>query len=247
MAARHIWAAGAMLMAAVAWAVALVIDHAPWSESAAGVLAAGLLVVIAVAVVAIMIDSSRLGYWLGVSGVGLMLALAGMRELDTIWVIAIALTAVAGVLMADRRLGGWIRTEGPVAPVPSRATGLGLLLLLAPILTAFFLINESGGGPIVWLTLASWGILVAFVRRLPGAVAAVRLGAPALMGASAFLDLPGTTIWGSLMLAASVLAWSKEVRLAVRPLVERGSRVSIPPELLSDDLRRAAGIDRDRE
>jgi hypothetical protein len=44
---------------------------------------------------------------------------------------------------------------------------------------------------------------------------------------------------------AAVLAWSKEVRLAIRPLIERGSRVSIPPELLSDDVRRAAGIDRD--
>ena len=247
MASRHIWASIGLLSAAVAWAVALIIEPAPWDANVGAVLGVGLVVTIAVAVVAIMIESSRFGYWLGVSAVGLMLALAGMRELDTIWVIAIALTAVAGVLMADRRLGGWIRTEGPVAPVPTRATGLGLLLLVTPILTALSLFNESGGRAIVWLTLVSWGILVAFVRRLPGAVAAVRLGAPALIGASAFLDLPGAGIWGSLMLLASVLAWSKAVRLAVRPLIERGSRVSIPPELLSDDLRRAAGIERDRE
>jgi hypothetical protein len=48
------------------------------------------------------------------------------------------------------------------------------------------------------------------------------------------------------MALASALAWSKEVRLAIRPLIERGSRVSIPPELLSDEVKRAAGIDRDR-
>ena len=48
------------------------------------------------------------------------------------------------------------------------------------------------------------------------------------------------------MLLASGLAWSKAVRQAIRPLIERGSRVSIPPELLSDELRRAAGIDRER-
>jgi hypothetical protein len=203
-------------------------------------------VVTAIAVVAVMIENSRFGYWLGVSGVGLMLAVAGLRAIDTTWVIAIALTTVAGVLMADRRLGGWIRTEGPVAPVPFRATGLGFLLLVTPILTALSLLSGSGGA-IVWLALASWGILVGFVRRLPGAVAAVRLGAPVLIGGSAILDLPGGAIWGALMLVASVLAWSKAVRLAIRPLIERGSRVSIPPELLSDDVRRAAGIDRDRE
>jgi hypothetical protein len=246
MASRHLWAGVALVLAAIAWAVALFIEPSPWDPAAASVIASGLMVMMAVAVVAIMIESSRFGYWLGVSGLGLMLVLAGLKGLDTMWVISIALTAVAGVLMADRRLGGWIRTEGPVAPVPSRATGLGLLLLLAPILTALFLVNESGSGAIVWLTLGSWGILVAFVRRLPGALAAVRLGAPLLIGGSAFLDLPGAATWGSLMVAASVLAWSRSTRLAIRPLIERGSRVSIPPELLSDDLRRAAGIDRDQ-
>jgi hypothetical protein len=121
-----------------------------------------------------------------------------------------------------------------------------LLLLVTPILTALSHLNRSGGA-IVWLALASWAILAAFVRRLPGAVAAVRLGAPVLIGGGALLDLPGAAIWGALMLVASVLAWSKAVRLAIRPLIERGSRVSIPPELLSEDIRRAAGIDRDRE
>ena len=244
MASRHTWASVCLLSAAVAWAVALVIEPAPWTESAGAVLGAGLVVVSAVAVTAVMIESSRFGYWLGVSGAGLMLVVAAVREIDPAWIIAAALTTIAGVLMADRRLGGWIRTEGPVAPVPSRAIGLGVLLLAAPIATALFLVD--GGDAIVWWGLAAWGILIAFVRRLPGAVALLRVGAPLLAVGGALLELPGGAVWSILMGAASVLAWSKAVRLAIRPLIERGSRVSIPPELLSDDVRRAAGIDRDR-
>jgi hypothetical protein len=192
-----------------------------------------------------MLESSRLGYWLGLSALGLMLVVAGLRPLDTVWVIAIALTAVGALLMADRKLGGWIRVEGPVAPVPRRAVALGLVLLAAPIISALSSIGGSADA-IVWLALAAWAILFAYVRRLPGALGVVRIGLPLLVGGSALLELPGVVIWGALTLVASVLAWSKEVRVAVRPLIERGSRVTIPPELLSDEIKRAAGIDRDR-
>jgi hypothetical protein len=245
MASRHIWASVGILSAAVAWTMALFIESAPWTKSAGAVLGAGLVVVSAVAVTAVMIESSRFGYWLGVSGAGLMLVVAGIRAIDTAWIIAATLTAVAGVLLADRRLGGWIRMEGPVAPVPSKAIALGLVLLGSPILTALSVVDGSGEA-IVWLALTAWGILIAFVRRLPGAVALVRIGAPLLIAGGALLELPGAALWGILMGLASVLAWSKAVRLAIRPLIERGSRVSIPPELLSDEVRRAAGIDRDR-
>jgi hypothetical protein len=245
MASRHIWASVGLLSAAVAWAIALLIEPAPWTESVGAVLGAGMVVVIAVAVTAMMIESSRFGYWLGVSGAGLMLLIAGIRAIDTAWIIAVTLTTIAGVLMADRRLGGWIRTEGPVAPIPSRAISLGLVLLGAPILTALSVVDGSGEA-IVWLGMTAWGILIAFVRRLPGAVALVRIGAPLLITGGALLELPGAALWGILMVVASVLAWSKAVRLAIRPLIERGSRVSIPPELLSDEVRRAAGIDHDR-
>jgi hypothetical protein len=245
MASRHIWASVALLLAAVAWAIALFIEPAPWTESAGAVLGAGLVVVTAVAVTAVMIESSRLGYGLGVSGAGLMLVIAGVRAIDAAWVIAVTLTMISGVLLADRRLGGWIRVEGPVAPVPTPAIALGLVLLGAPILTALSVVDGSGEA-IVWLGMTAWGILIAFVRRLPGAVALVRIGAPLLITGGALLELPGAALWGILMVVASVLAWSKAVRLAIRPLIERGSRVSIPPELLSDEVRRAAGIDHDR-
>jgi hypothetical protein len=245
MASRHIWASMALLLAAVAWAIALIIKPAPWDIDVAAVVAAGLLVMTAVAVTAILVESSRLGYWLGVSGVGLMLVIAGVREVDPAWVVAISVTGVAGILLADHRLGGWIRAEGPVAPIPAQAAALGLILLVAPIVTALSLLRGSNSA-IAWMALSAWVMLVVFVRRWPGAVAVIRLGCPALAAAGAFLGWPAAAIWGILMLLASGLAWSKAVRRAIRPLIERGSMVSIPPELLSDELRRAAGIDRER-
>ncbi len=204
----------------------------------------GLVVTVTVAVAAVMLESSRVGYWLGGSVLAVMLVIAALRPADGPWVAAVSLTAISAVLMADRRLGGWIRLEGPVAPIPRRATTLGLVLLAAPVGTALSLLDQAGG-PIVWLSLACWALLLIFVRRLPGALAVLRLGNPILALGTALLEFPGAAVWGLLMVVATALAWSKEVRLAVRPLIERGSRVSIPPELLSDDMRRAAGIERD--
>ena len=135
----------------MAWAVALIIEPAPWDIDVAAVLAAGLLVITAVALTAILVESSRLGYWLAVSGVGLMLVIAGVREVDPAWAVAISVTGVAGILLADRRLGGWIRAEGPVAPVPAQAAALGLILLMAPILTALSLFGDPIAPSPGWL------------------------------------------------------------------------------------------------
>ena len=244
MGSRHVWASGCLLLSAIAWGVALFVGSGPWDAQAAGVIAVGLVVTVAVAVAAVMLESSRVSYWLGASVLADMLLIAALRPADGLWVAAVSLTAISAVLMADRRLGGWIRLEGPVAPIPRRATTLGLVLLAAPVATAFSLPHRAGG-PIVWLSLAAWAVLLVYVRRLPGALPVLRLGLPMLAVGGALLVFPGAAVWGLLMLVAAGLAWSKEVRLAIRPLIERGSRVSIPPELLSDDVRRAAGIERD--
>jgi hypothetical protein len=240
MPSRHTSASAAILAASVAWAVTLVLDS---DTEATAVAATGLVVVAAVAAVAVMVENSRIGYWVGVFGLGLMLVVASLTEVSAAWIVSIVLTSISSVLMADPRLGGWIRAEAPVAPIPNRATALGGLLLVAPIATAISRI-DSRGGSLIWLSLATWGVLLTYVRRLPGAVAAIRIGLPVLAGGGVLLDFPAALVWAGLLVAATALAWSKEVRLAVRPLIERGSRVSIPPELLPDDVRRAAGLDR---
>ena len=45
------------------------------------------------------------------------------------------------------------------------------------------------------------------------------------------------------MVAASYVAASSDVRLAVRPLIEAGSRLMIPPELAPEHVRRVLGKD----
>jgi hypothetical protein len=49
---------------------------------------------------------------------------------------------------------------------------------------------------------------------------------------------PGRWIWIAGQITALALAWSSEVRLAVRPLIERGTKVLIPPELAPEEIRR---------
>jgi hypothetical protein len=45
------------------------------------------------------------------------------------------------------------------------------------------------------------------------------------------------------MIAATYVAASSDVRLAVKPLIEGGSRLMIPPELAPEDIRRVLGQD----
>ena len=242
MPSRHIWATSLLMAAALAWALGLFVAPAPWAAAPASVVGAGVAVTVAISVAGILIQASRLAYWLGIGALGLMLLLAAIRPLGPSWVAALALTGLAGVMMADRRLGGAIRLEPATAPVPDTALALIMLLLGGPVVTALFL-TGSRSGAIVWLSLASWGLLYCYVRRVPFGLEIVRLGLPLLVATGLVLALPGRVAWAVTIGAAAVLSWTRGARLAVRPLIEQGSRVSIPPELLPGDVRRAAGIE----
>lgn len=220
----------------------LVDDPRPWQRGTAFVLIASLLIASALAVVAILIESSRLGYRLGVATVVIEATIALLHQRTTPWYIGVVLIAATSFALADPRLGGWIRGRTSTAPVPTKAVILAMILLTAPGVAALVSLGDDPGA-LPWLAGLSWLALLVYARRLPGALLTARAGPPLLALGTLWLPSPGRWLWLGLMVAATYVAASSDVRLAVRPLIQAGSRLMIPPELAPEHIRRVLGKD----
>lgn len=235
-------ASTALLLTSIYWAVWLILAPSPWSPMAAVLIGTGTLAVATVAGAGILVERSRLAYRIGwglLMGLGLLMLL---RPLSPTWFIALFLSGLSGLAMTNRTLAGWIPSEPPAAPVPKPAVALALLLLTTPSATA----TASAGQPmgvLPALALACWLVLYWYVRRLPGAMVLLRLGLPILAVTGWWLPARSRLVWIILLAGASAMAWRSATRLAVRPLVEQGSRVAIPLELVPEDIRRALEVD----
>lgn len=231
-------AALVVVASALTTGAVLFLSPAPWHAQAAAVLGSSVVVLAAVAVVAIVVENSRLGYALAVATLAIEIVVTIRRPIDPWWWVLVVLMAGVAVLLSDPGLGGWVRGRASSAPVPILALVLAVLLLTAPALTA---LPNSGDHPgtLVALTVAAWGLLLAYVRRFPAALAVLRIGTLGLLAGASALSSPGRWVWLCLMLAAAILSWTASVRLAVRPLIEKGTRLMIPPELAPEEIRRA--------
>jgi hypothetical protein len=230
------------LVTSLTWAGALTLSSQPWTPIAAGVIAAGLVVTAAVAVTLVVVQSSPVGYRISWGLLAVEALVASLQPMSGVWWTGVLLIAATGALLTDSTLGGWIRQQPPPTPVPASSLALCLTLLAGGPVTAL----ASPSIDLTWLpllTFCAWLVLFWYVRRWPGRELAPRLASPLL--AVGGLLLPGQAgwIWVVAMLLAAVLAWTAGSRLAVRPLVERGHPVPIPPELAPADVLHTAGID----
>lgn len=230
------------LVTSLTWAGALTLSPQPWTPITAGVMAAGLLVTAAVAVTLVVVQSSPVGYRISWGLLAVEALIASLQPISGVWWTGVLLIAATGALLTDSTLGGWIRQQPPPTPVPASSLALCLTLLAGGPVTAL----ASPSTDLTWLpllTFCAWLVLLWYVQRWPGRELAPRLASP-LLGVGGLL-LPGHTgwIWVAAMLLAAVLAWTAGSRLAVRPLVERGHPVPIPPELAPADVLHTAGID----
>ena len=239
---RHWWATASTLASSVAWTWVLIDEPAPWRRNTSFILVACLLIATALAVAAILIESSRFGYRLAVSVIVIAATIALLHERTAPWYFGVALIGASSFLLADPTLGGWVRSTAAAARIPRRAVALTMVLLAAPGLTALVSLSDDLG-TLPWLAGASWLLLFLYARGLPGARLIARAGPPVLALGSIWLPSPGRWVWLGQMIAATYLAASSDVRLAVRPLIERGSRLMIPPELAPEEIRRALGRD----
>jgi hypothetical protein len=239
---RHLLASALTMLTSVAWAIELATTSSPWTPAAAAVLGAGLLATGAVSVILVLVQSSPLGYWLACGLLVISGTLAAMAPVSPLWWAGVALIAVSGITLVDASLGGWIRRQPPATPIPANALALSLILLLVGP-TAALVSHDNNVSQLPLLAAITWLLLFWYVRRWPGREWAPRLATPGLVVAGWLLPPPARWVWVIALTAAAALAWTKGTRLAVRPLVERGHPVPIPPELAPADVLHSAGID----
>jgi hypothetical protein len=231
------------MLTSLAWTIDLAATSRPWVPEAAAVLGAGLLVAAAVSVVLILVQSSPLGYRLAWGLLVVEGIIAAVGPVTPLWWTGVALLAVTGALLTDASLGGWIRQRPPATPVPGPAVALSLILLgVGPAAALVSGANDPGRLPL--LTAVTWLVLAWYVRRWPGREWAPRLATPVLAAAGWLLPAPTRWVWVAGMVAAVALSWTSATRLAVRPLVERGHPIPIPPELAPADVLHSAGLDK---
>lgn len=201
--------------------------------------------------------------WLLLSTVGTVgLVLVGGRwALNTLLVVLGTTFWVASI----SPLSAWSVTGLGVSAV-------GLVLLLSPQQRRMVRKLPSAGGPpprSVFVTLAalgyplalglvpaeanSWVLVTAacgpltallYSRTVPGGLAAMRFGLMSATLATALLmPLPHSITALVLSVAITAAAWSTDVAIAFRPLIEKGSTYAIPPELAPKEILDGAGID----
>ena len=239
---RHLLAAALTLITSFTWAGSLTLAPHPWTPIGAGVIAAGLLVTAAVAVTLVVVQSSPVGYRTSWSLLAIEGLIASLQPITGLWWTGMLLIAATGASLTDSTLGGWIRQQPPPTPIPASSLALCLTLLAGGPVTAL----ASPSTDLTWLpvlTFGGWLVLLWYVQRWPGRELAPRLATPVLAVGGALVPGPARWIWVAAMLLSAILAWNPGSRLAVRPLVERGHPVPIPPELAPADVLHTAGID----
>jgi hypothetical protein len=194
------------------------------------------------AVAGMLIARSRWARRLSLVICGAHALVAIIRPVDIWWALALGLSAAATVALAGPWLEGEVRTRPAVAGPPPRSVLVPLLLVGTP-----FALGMARADDLAAAVVGGGALITAFVfvRTLPGALWAVRFIWPALALAmsSAMGDWPATALSMASGLSVAVLAWHPSVARSVRPLVQRGSVVPIPPELAPKDVLGATGVD----
>jgi hypothetical protein len=83
-----------------------------------------------------------------------------------------------------------------------------------------------------------------YSRTIPGGLAALRFGLIAVsLALAAVMPIPHAVVAVLVSAAICATAWSPDVAIAFRPLVEKGTSYAIPPELAPKEILDSAGID----
>ena len=244
-AAGRIFVAPALLLAAagIAWAIRLVFGTSALAQDAAGLGAAGLVLLHTVFAVGATLATSR---WVATGAtllLGVDLLLANTLDVDVAWWVAVVAMSAAVILLWRRRnveaMAGSVRPDR----VPPPATALAISLASLPLLVSG---TRPDGVNLAGWILAIFGVIVgwAYMRALIPALWAARIVLPALgIWATIGLEI-GPAIAALAGVAIVVgLAWTPQALRAARPLTEQVAPVPILPEMVPPELLGQAGFD----
>lgn len=212
------------------------------SGSPAAVIATTVIVLLAVAVIGMLIGHARWARRLGIGLAGLGLLVIGWGEVDGWWLpgVLAAATALGGLIGPGMK--GTVRDLAPALGPPREAVLLPLALIAAPAGVALTRLDGIDGW--AWLAIGGcWGSAALYAKAGWGGLTAVRLLAPLTLAISAVGPALAAVVDLALAGAVLALAWTVNARVAIRPLVQPGSRKPILPEMVPAELMDSAGYD----
>lgn len=239
---RVILVSVALLFATGSWA-AFTAVYGPWAPDSAAVLGASLCVMAAVGITGMLVVASRWGLRLSalVAVIGPLLGVPSPVGLW--WSLNLVASALVLIALLGSTTSGVIRklpaADGPTPRVV--VFSLALVSLPLPVAAA----SPAGLGVPEWTMIAAGTLATGmYTKAAPWALAVVRVVVP-LTGVVAALIAgpPRGWLWLVLGIGLGVLAWHKDVRLAIRPLVQQGRRMPMLPEMVPTEILEAAGLD----
>jgi len=241
---RSPFAIAALTTATVVLAGArLVLGETVYHPSSGALVACGLLLVTVVSLAAFLVGRTRWSRYALYGCVGAALAAGSAGDGTPMWwfLAATSVAALVGLIgpWPDRWLRRLPSADGP----PPAATALLVALVATPAFSG--LGAPLGTHRAVW-AWAAWCVVLALAlgRAVPGSLTAARWLHPALGVVVALLaGAPQGFTVAAAALAASTLAWTREVHLAVAPPARDPSVVPFPPELVAPEILAAAGLD----
>ncbi len=236
-------AAAAPLLAALAWAWALMTLEGPWSRTAAVAIAADLVLLATVGVIGMVLGRSRWARRLciGTSAVGLVVG--AFLAFGPAWAAAASLSAAALAGLTGPWLKGWVRERPAALGPPEVAVILEILLLAVPGIVGAAAPTGLGPAGVVGIVVAPVAAFW-YAKTVRGAVVAVRVLYPVAAVVTGVVEGGSAGIVLALAgIVSGALAWTKGVLIAARPLTRRSESVRIPPELAPPEILEAAGLD----
>lgn len=230
------------MVAVLIWMAALMIDPGPYHQSSVLLTGLGWLVLSTVATVGLVLVGGRWALRTLVVVLGTTLWVGTVIPLSEWSMAGLAASAAGLILLLSPRQHRLVRKLPPAGGPPARSVIITLAALGMPL--ALGLIPAE---PNSWvIVMGACGALAALVysRTLPGGLSALRFGMITTSVALALLmPLPHAVVAVVVSAAITVIAWSTDVAVAFRPLVEKGTSYAIPPELAPKDILDRAGID----
>jgi hypothetical protein len=231
------------LLAALAWAVAAMVDPSPLDEAGALLTGTGLIIIALVGVAGMVLTGGRWARRLSLGVVAGGYLLAFIRDLDSGWIAALTLTSFAAAMLFLPAVTGQIRKLPSASGPPPRATLLPLLLITVPFLLGLTSLGNTDPAALV-VGFGALGAAFWYARVLPGGLIMVRVLWPLLAVALAWqLGLVAGLLSIAAGLAVAGLAWTSDSSVAFHPPRERGSIVPTPPELAPREVLETADLD----
>lgn len=233
----------ALLVASLAAAFVVTGPDPFWQEGAGSMLAAGHLLLTAVAVVGALVGAARWSVGVAVGLTGIVGVIAVLHPVGSAWVVMVISGAAALTGLAGTGLRAVVRQRPAADAPPPKAAALALGMLTPPLTVS--LVQPDGVNSTDWALVALALVVgVVYTRAGSRAVWVTRVGLPLLTLAVPFVvPFPGLLLPFAAFGLLTGLSWTADARLAAVPLANPGKRVPIPAELAPGEILDAAGLD----